>query len=92
MAIGACRVWETSSTVERHHPLVLGQTNYWSVQAVDSPFAGGPFATENSFTLGAVYTPSNGVPVPGDLNGDGIVSQSEFAAMLANLNGNVSQS
>lgn len=28
--------------------LTNGQTVYWSVQAVDSAFAGGPFATETS--------------------------------------------
>ncbi len=39
-------------------------------------------------------TPSSGVPVAGDTNGDGIVSQAELAAVLANLDGNgiVSQS
>lgn len=37
-------------------------TFYWSVQAVDSGFLGGPFAAEESFTIGAV----NAVPeVPG---------------------------
>jgi hypothetical protein len=68
--------------------LPLGQPIYWSVQAVDTAFAGSPFAPEQSFTFNSVFTPSNGIPVPGDLNGDGIMSQSEFAAVLTNLNGN----
>jgi hypothetical protein len=33
------------------HGLITGQTLYWSVQAVDSGFAGGPFADEGSFKL-----------------------------------------
>ena len=70
-----------------HNP-PLGQPIYWSVQAVDTSFAGGPFALEQSFTLNTVFTPTNGIPVPGDLNGDGIMSQSELAAALTNLNGN----
>ena len=74
--------------------LPLGQTIYWSVQAVDTAFAGGPFAAEKTVTYNTVLTPPNGVPVAGDTNGDGIVSQAELAAVLANLNGNgiVSQS
>ncbi|HHY86160.1 MAG TPA: hypothetical protein GYA07_11620 [Verrucomicrobia bacterium] len=73
----------------RHiHHLPAGQTLYWSVQAVDTAFAGGPFAPEQSFVIGTVFTPTNGVPVPGDQNGDGIVSQDELAAVLENLNGN----
>ena len=31
--------------------LHYGRTYYWSVQAIDSAFAGGPFATESSFTI-----------------------------------------
>lgn len=60
---------------------------YWTVQAVDTAFAGSPFAAEQSFTFNTVLTPTNGIPVPGDQNGDGVVSQSELAAVLANLNG-----
>lgn len=42
-----------------HHDvrgLITGQTLYWSVQAVDSGFAGGPFAEEGSFKLHAFPT------------------------------------
>lgn len=66
----------------------LNTPYYWSVQAVDTDFAGGPFAPEQSFTINSVFTPTNGIPVPGDQNGDGMVSQFELAAVLANLNGN----
>jgi hypothetical protein len=75
-------------TLSRTMSLPMNQPIYWSVQAVDTAFAGGPFAPERQFTLGVSFTPSNGVPVPGDTDGDGIVSQSELAAVLANLNGN----
>ena len=65
-----------------------GQAIYWSVQAVDNAFAGSPFATEKSFAYQTVITPPNGVLVPGDTNGDGIVDQNELAGVLAYLNGN----
>ncbi len=68
--------------------LPYGQTIYWSVQAVDTAFAGSAFAPEQSFTFNTVFTPTNGVPVPGDINGDGTVDPTEFAAVLAHLNGN----
>lgn len=32
-------------------------TYYWSVQAIDHSFAGGPFADEQSFTLGGIAAP-----------------------------------
>jgi hypothetical protein len=38
-----------SATVQQ---LAAGKTYFWSVQAVDSSFAGSPFATEQSFTTG----------------------------------------
>ena len=64
------------------------------MQAVDTAFAGGLFAPEKVVTYSTVLTPPNGVPVPGDTDGDGIVSQSELASVLAKLNGDgiVSQS
>ena len=68
--------------------LPLGQPIYWSVQAIDTAFAGSAFAPEQTFTFNSVFTPSNGTPIPGDLNGDGIVDQNELASVLANLNGN----
>jgi len=74
--------------------LPFGQPIYWSVQAVDTAFAGSAFAPEQRITFNTVFTPTNGIPVPGDANADGIVSESEFAVVLTNLNGNgiVSQS
>ena len=56
---------------------------YWSVQAVDSAFAGSAFAPERSFSLALVMGPASGV-VPGDTNGDGIVSQAELDLVLSN--------
>ena len=38
--------------------LTNGQTVYWSVQAVDTSFAGGPFATETSVELNPVTVPA----------------------------------
>ncbi|HOX57256.1 MAG TPA: FG-GAP-like repeat-containing protein [Candidatus Paceibacterota bacterium] len=70
------------------------QPYYWSVQAVDTAFAGGRFAFEQSFSVtnALLLASVNGEPVgplrvPGDQNSDGIVSQSELAAVLENLNG-----
>lgn len=40
--------WKTLRTLRGLRP---GQTCYWSVQAVDASFAGGPFAPEQSFTV-----------------------------------------
>jgi hypothetical protein len=51
-----------------------GQTYYWSVQAIDSAYAGGAWSSEASFTTQ--------VPPAGDLNGDGIVSASELNLVL----------
>ena len=72
-----------------------GTLYYWSVQAVDTAFAGGPFAPERSFSMTNVVlltsidgTPIGPIVVPGDQNSDGTVSQSELAAVLANLHGN----
>ena len=55
---------------------------YWSVQAVDSAFAGGPFAPEQSFTLWPALGTDSGL-VSGDTDGDGSVDSSEFAAVVA---------
>jgi hypothetical protein len=68
--------------------LPLGQPLYWSVQAVDNFHAGSPFAAEKSFAFNTVLTPPNGIIVPGDTNGDGIVDQNELAGVLSYLNGN----
>ena len=60
----------------------IGQTYYWSVQAVDTAFRASQFADEQHFTFGLVLVPTNGVPVPGDTNGDGAVDQNEFEAVV----------
>ena len=42
--------------------LTNGQTVYWSVQAVDAAFAGGPFASETSYYRGLVTTTADTGP------------------------------
>ena len=67
----------------------LGIHYYWSVQAVDTSFAGSPFATEQSFELLPVLAPvgaSN--PVFGDANGDGTVDGAEVITVLSHLTTN----
>jgi hypothetical protein len=62
----------------------LGIAYYWSVQAVDGTFAGSSFATEQSFKfLPVAVPPASTAIVPGDLNGDGLVDQSELDTALA---------
>jgi len=65
--------------------LTIGQPIYWSVQAADTGFAGSSFATEQVLTLAGMPIPVNGPYTPGDTNGDGVVSQAEFAAVRAAL-------
>jgi hypothetical protein len=64
--------------------LPFGQPIYFSVQAVDTAFAGSSFAAPLSFTFNTVFTPPNGVPVPGDVNADGVVDETELNAVLSN--------
>jgi hypothetical protein len=89
---GLTRVPQPGNTQSRLQRIVsglpLGQGLYWTVQAVDSAFAGSPFAPQQGFGFNTVLTPVSGVPVAGDVNGDGIVDATEFASVLANLNGN----
>jgi hypothetical protein len=61
-----------------------GQTYYWSVQAVDSSFAGSPFSAERSFTVAPYFAVSDGTPVFGDGNGDRVVDQNELNTVLNN--------
>jgi hypothetical protein len=64
----------------------LGTHYYWSVQAVDSAFAGSPFALEQSFELLPVLAPIGAPnPVPGDVNGDGVVDGAEVLTVLSHL-------
>lgn len=62
-----------SGLTARFH-LPFGPVYYWSVQAVDSAFAGSSFAAEQQF---------GGFPL-GDSNGDGVVDQAEFNSVLSN--------
>ena len=64
-----------------HFP--LNQRLYWSVQAVDSAFAGSAFAPEQNLKI-SVGPASAPAAVPGDLNGDAVLDQSELNAVLAN--------
>jgi hypothetical protein len=56
--------------------LTMNRTYYWSVQAIDSAYAAGPWAPEAHFTTSS--------PGNGDADGDGIVDQSELLAVFAN--------
>jgi len=56
----------------------LGIPYYWSVQSVDSGFAGSAFAAESTLFF---YAPNQ---IAGDLNGDGVVSQAELDLVYAN--------
>lgn len=66
--------------------LPFGTPLYWSVQAVDTSFAGSAFAPEQTATIYTTLTPPGGSTnnVPGDTNGDGLVSGAELNAVLAN--------
>jgi hypothetical protein len=70
--------------------LPVNRTYYWSVQAVDSCFAGSSFAPEASLMLYAAVVPPSG-PAPGDANHDGVVSQAEFDAVAQNYWGPTSR-
>jgi hypothetical protein len=67
---------------------VPGTAYYWSVQAIDTAFAGSPFSAESSFKVlssqFAVVQAQVTNQLSGDLNGDGLVSQSELDTVLAN--------
>lgn len=57
------------------------QPIYWSVQSVDTAFAGSAFAPEMSLRVNAVPGPAPG-PSGGDFNGDGAVDQTDLTAIL----------
>jgi hypothetical protein len=68
----------------------LGTPYYWSVQAIDTAFAGSPFAAEHSFKVLQVPQPPPVVTavattnvVYGDVNGDGVLDQQELKNVLA---------
>jgi len=71
----------------------IGATYYWSVQAVDTSFAGSAFSAEQHFTMGVGLAPPGGILVAGDTNGDAVVDLNELDGVLANYNqGAVDQS
>jgi hypothetical protein len=68
------------------HGLPPSQTFYWSVQAIDTSFAGSPFAPESSFSLHNLLAPPGSTNVVfGDSNGDGLVDETEFNVVLSNF-------
>ena len=71
-------------------PIVYGQTNYCSVQAVDSAFAGSPFSAEVTvkvlqWAAPLIIVPLNVTSLPvGDYNGNGVLDENEMNAVLTN--------
>ena len=69
----------------------LGTPYYWSVQAVDTAFAGSPWASEQSFKLlqwdAPVFLTSVSLPMlpVGDYNANGVIDQSELNNVLSNF-------
>jgi hypothetical protein len=84
---GQRRVVQRGNAEHRLFQTIMGlpqrQPLYWSVQAIDTAFAGSPFAAEQSFGFDSVITPPNGA-IPGDINGDGIVDGNELNSVLSN--------
>jgi hypothetical protein len=66
----------------------MGTPYYWSVQAIDTAFAGSPFATEGTFKIlqsAPVFVPLTATNVvTGDLNGNGVLDESELNSVLTN--------
>ena len=66
----------------------LDRPYYWSVQAVDTTWAGSAFAPEQNFRIlqppPTVVTATVSNLVSGDLNGDGLVDQNELDIVLSN--------
>jgi hypothetical protein len=77
---GKRRIPALGNAQMRHFTLLrnleFGRTYYWGVQAVDTAFAGGAWASEASFTTR--------IPTSGDLDNDGVVSRTEFDIVLEN--------
>ena len=61
----------------------LNRTLYWTVQTVDSAWAGSAFAPESSFRLNGSFVSTNDSFL-GDLNRDGVVDAAEFRIVLSN--------
>lgn len=68
----------------RINGLPLSTPLFWSVQAVDNGFLGSAFAPEKNFMFTTSFIPTNGMTVPGDVDGNGIVDQDELNAVLMN--------
>ncbi|MBC8095227.1 MAG: VCBS repeat-containing protein, partial [Akkermansiaceae bacterium] len=83
---GLRRLPQTGNAQHRTHAILVPPVGnlYWSVQAIDTAFAGSAFSPEQTVTIGGVLTPTNGVAVPGDINGDGKVDDAELSQVLAN--------
>ena len=62
----------------------FNQPIYWSVQAVDHGFQGGPFAPEQVATVSVIPEAWTGNFVPGDSNGAGVVNNLEVVTVLTN--------
>ena len=70
----------------------LGTPYYWSVQAIDTAFAGGPFSSESGFKVMQLPQPAPVLVSPtttsllnGDLDGDGVFDESELQSLLADF-------
>jgi hypothetical protein len=77
---GKRRIPALGNAQMRHFTLLrnleIGRTYYWSVQAIDTAFAGGAWSPEATFTTR--------IPTSGDLDNDGVVSKTEFDIVLGN--------
>ena len=63
----------------------LDRPYYWSVQTIDSAFAGSAFSPESSFRILPAAVPVSATEiVPGDTDGDGVVETNELSGVLAN--------
>jgi hypothetical protein len=68
----------------------IGKPYYWSVQAIDSAFAGSSFSAESNFKLlqweaPAVMTPATATNLTvGDYNGNGAIDEAELSLILSN--------
>jgi hypothetical protein len=70
-------------------PTLAGSPCYWSVQSVDTAYAGSAFAPEQSFRPYTVLLPATATNIlAGDVNNNGVVEPPELDVVLANLGTN----